>query len=85
MTDRDRLVLEPLEQLTIEQACQLCSVEVEFFHALVAEGVFDISRSTTVLLAPDLVRLRKAARLHLDLDVNPPGIALVLDLLELRQ
>lgn len=70
--------------LQLVDACHLCRVEVSFFEALVAEGVFSARVATAQLEPSELALLRKAARLHLDLGINPPGIALVLELLERR-
>lgn len=76
---------EVIGQVSIEEACQICHIEVEFFHALVDEGVFDISGEAPSLRDAQLARLKKASRLYNDLGVNPPGIALVLELLERAQ
>ena len=48
------------------------------------EGIFEFSSrdSSYWTLGPEqLAMLRKAARLHRDLGVNPPGIALALELM----
>ena len=76
---------EVLGQVSVEEACRICHVEVEFFYALVDEGVFDYGSEIITLRDAQLARLKKASRLYNDLGVNPPGIALVLELLERAQ
>ena len=73
---------EVIGQVSIEEACRICHVEVEFFYALVDEGVFESNDEIINLRDAQLARLKKASRLYHDLGVNPPGIALVLELLE---
>lgn len=75
---------ETLNGVNVEEACRICQVESELFHALVSEGIFEFSSRDSSYWRLDqtqLAMLKKAARLHRDLGVNPPGIALVLDLL----
>ncbi len=76
---------EVIRQIRVSEACELCEVDAAFFEALVAEGLFDaLSHQTEAdrfLQENEFGRLKKAARLHHDLGVNPPGIALVLELL----
>jgi chaperone modulatory protein CbpM len=79
---------ETIGVVSIEEACHICQVELELFHELVIEGVLEFSgrdSSYWVLDTQQLSTLKKAARLHRDLGVNPPGIALVLDLMRQRR
>lgn len=75
---------ETIGEVTITEACRICQIELDLFHDLVIEGVFEFSvpdSSSWLLDAGQLALLRKAARLHRDLGVNPPGIALALELM----
>jgi chaperone modulatory protein CbpM len=71
--------------LTVEELSRLCSVDRTFIVELVEEGVL----SVTELRAGEwrfagaaLRRARTAARLQRDLEINLPGVALVLQLME---
>lgn len=75
---------ETIGAVNVEEACRICQVELELFHEFVMEGVLEFSSrdsSYWVLDTQQLSTLKKAARLHRDLGVNPPGIALVLELM----
>jgi chaperone modulatory protein CbpM len=76
--------LEHLQIVTVTEACRICRVEIEFVRELVVEGVFEMpgdEPSSWQFDADQLAQLIKAARLARDLRVNPPGIALALELL----
>ena len=73
---------EEITRVGLHEACQLCHVEIEFLYALIEEGALETVGEEPILDRSQLARLRKAARLHHDLGVNPPGIALVLDLMD---
>ena len=73
---------EVIGDVSLGEACQLCHVEIEFIHALIEEGALEIAGDDPVLDRGQFARLRKAVRLHRDLGVNPPGIALALDLMD---
>ncbi|MFT7651714.1 MAG: chaperone modulatory protein CbpM [Candidatus Azotimanducaceae bacterium] len=75
--------VEALRRVSVSEACRLCQVEVQFFEALVDEGVFTVQTQSgqVFLKGAEFARLRKASRLFHDLGVNPPGIALALELL----
>ena len=75
---------DEMHAVGLEEACRICRIEIEFVHSLVMEGVFEnIKREpeTWYFDREGLAKLRKAARLHHDLKVNAPGIALILELL----
>ena len=80
---------ETISSVNVEEACRICRVDIDLFHELVVEGIFEFSSrdsSYWTLDSEQLAMLRKAARLHHDLGVNPPGIALALELMNaLRQ
>ena len=74
-----------LETITILEACRICRVEITFIEALVMEGVLEFESddpSSWIFDPAQLRSLSKAARLHTDLGVNTPGIAVILDLLD---
>jgi chaperone modulatory protein CbpM len=85
MTFIDGTVVEEDVHLTLVELCQACSAEEEYVLTWVVEGVL-----TPVGESPrdwrfggeSLRRARLALRLTRDLELNPPGVALALDLLD---
>ncbi|PKO83398.1 MAG: MerR family transcriptional regulator [Betaproteobacteria bacterium HGW-Betaproteobacteria-11] len=78
-------LLEEQTPLSLAELCRACSVQTEWVMALVAEGVLDPAgtepghwRFTSL----HLHRAGIARRLQHDLDINLPGIALALQLLD---
>lgn len=79
-----QLLDESLE-LEFEEFCRICHANEEFVVALVAEGVIEPrgeQREQWRFTGRSVRRTQVAIRLHQDLDVNLPGVALALDLLE---
>lgn len=79
-----QLLDESLE-LEFEEFCRICHASEEFVAALVAEGVIEPRGEERMLwrfTGRSVRRTQVAVRLHHDLDVNLPGVALALDLLE---
>jgi chaperone modulatory protein CbpM len=79
---------ERIGEVSTEEACRICHIEIEFVHSLVMEGVFEVESDdpSSWRFNPNaLADLRKATRLFHDLGVNPPGIALALELLKMLQ
>ena len=78
-------ILDERVELTLHDMAMRCAVETEFVITLVDEGVLE-PRGTRpdewYFNGQDLVRLRRALRLQQDLEVNLPGVALALELLE---
>ena len=78
-------VVEEEVQLTIVELSRACNTSAQQIELWVVEGVLEPSGRT-----PDewrfggrsLARMRLAMRLARDLDLNTPGVALTLDLLE---
>ncbi|TVP60054.1 MAG: hypothetical protein EA349_01910 [Halomonadaceae bacterium] len=72
--------------LTLHQLCRDGRVHAEFVLELVEYGVIQPRSGQTPgewrFAGDDLVRLQRALRLQRDLQVNLPGVALSLDLLE---
>ncbi len=70
---------------TLEELCVVCDVEADWVVDLIEFGVIDTNgrpRAEWQFAGLSVVRVAKAKRLERDLSLNPPGIALVLDLLE---
>jgi chaperone modulatory protein CbpM len=71
--------------LTVEELCRLCAVDRTYIVELVEEGVLSVTQvdATEWRFAGATVhRARKALRLQRDLEINLPGVALALELLE---
>lgn len=90
MTPRDlqalagELLDESLE-LDLESFCQLCHVEQAFVLEMVSEGVIDPAGEAEPewrFTGIEVRRAQIALRLTRELDVNLPGAALALDLLD---
>ncbi|MEJ2407378.1 MAG: chaperone modulator CbpM [Candidatus Thiodiazotropha sp.] len=78
-------ILDESIELTLNDLAQRCSVKTEFIVAMVYEGALEPSGKKPEewnFGGRDLIRLRRAVRLQQDLDVNLPGVALALELLE---
>jgi chaperone modulatory protein CbpM len=78
-------LLDDTLELELEELCRMCHANEEFVVALVAEGVIEprgASRTEWRFTGRSVRRTQVALRLHRDLDVNLPGVALALDLLE---
>lgn len=78
-------IVEEEVLLTLVELCQACNAEEEHVRAWVFEGVLEpIGESPQEwrFKGDSLRRARLAWRLSHDLDINPPGVALALDLLD---
>ena len=78
-------VVEEEIQFTLVQLCQACSATEEQLAALVFEGVLEPAGQRVEewrFAGSTLRRARVALRLTRDLEINPPGVALVLDMLD---
>jgi len=70
---------------TFDEMCLSCGVDADWVVELVEHGVIvpaGQSRSDWQFTSVSLVRIAKAKRLGRDLALNPPGVALALDLLD---
>jgi len=79
------VVVEEEIHLTLVELCQACSAEEEHVTAWVFEGVLEPvgdSPQDWRFGGESLRRARLALRLSRDLEINPPGVALALDLLD---
>ncbi|MDO8789588.1 MAG: chaperone modulator CbpM [Sulfuritalea sp.] len=78
-------VVEEEVRLTLVELCQACSAEEEHVLAWVFEGALEPvgeSPQDWRFTGDSLRRARLALRLTRDLEINPPGVALALDLLD---
>jgi chaperone modulatory protein CbpM len=79
------VVLDERVTFTLTEFCQACGVETELVVEMVREGVIEPAvedEREWRFYGPSLVRAQTALRLVRDLDVNWPGAALALDLLD---
>jgi len=78
-------IVEEQVHMTLLELCQACSAEREHVLAWVFEGVLEPvgeSPQDWRFGGESLRRARLALRLARDLEINPPGVALALDLLD---
>jgi chaperone modulatory protein CbpM len=79
-----QLLDESLE-VDLEELCRMCHASEDFVLELVAEGVIEPrgrERARWRFSGHSVIRTQVAVRLCEDLEVNLPGVALALDLLE---
>lgn len=79
-------MMDEFMQLTLRELCYDCQVNAEYVIELVEFGIVQPRKGRTpqewVFAGEDLVRVKKAERLRRDLEVNLPGVALSLELIE---
>ncbi|MGR8934252.1 MAG: chaperone modulator CbpM [Gammaproteobacteria bacterium] len=78
-------ILEEETELTLNELCRTYNVHAELIVELVEEGALEPSGkepATWIFTGSSLKRIRAAIRLHSDLGINPPGVALALQLLD---
>ena len=71
--------------LSIDELSRLCAVDRTYIVELVEEGVLNVVRVDTTewrFSGAALRRARTAVRLQRDLEINLPGVALALELME---
>ena len=81
---RGSIVEEEVTLTTIE-LCRACNASESHIELWVAEGVLQPSGATRAewrFTGRSLARMRVATRLTRDLEINSPGVALALDLLD---
>ena len=83
------VTIDEHSQLSMLELCRICGVQQDFVLGLVDEGVIEPGNAVSAnepqswLFSGICVqRTTTAFRLYRDLDVNLPGIALALDLLD---
>lgn len=78
-------VLDEQMRLSLEELCRLCRAEEDLVVEMVREGVVEVASTRHdrwVFSGAAVSRVRTAIRLQRDLDVNLPGAALALELLD---
>jgi len=78
-------ILDESIEMNLHDLAQRCEVETHIVIEMVEEGVLEPEGSRPEewqFRGPDLIRLHRALRLQQDLEVNLPGIALAMELLE---
>ena len=79
------IVLDEHVTFTLHEFCHACGVQTELVVEMVQEGVIEpaeMQEDEWQFHGHALVRARRALRLVRDLDVNWPGAALALDLMD---
>jgi chaperone modulatory protein CbpM len=86
MNDHVRaLLLDESAELTLTEICSACSVTEQFVVEIVAEGIVEPSgdgRAQWRFSGIAVTRIQRVIRLQREFEVNLPGAALALDLLE---
>lgn len=78
-------VLDEQMRLTLEDLCRLCRAEEHVVVEMVREGVVEVASTRHEhweFSGAAVTRVRTAMRLQHDLDVNLPGAALALELMD---
>ncbi len=78
-------ILDENLTLSLAELAQRGSVHIEIIIELVQEGVLEPQGEEPEqwrFSGPDLIRMRRALNLQRDLEINVPGIALALELLD---
>jgi chaperone modulatory protein CbpM len=78
-------IFEEYTVLSVDDLSRLCAVDKTYIVELVEEGVLsviEIEASEWRFPGAELRRARMALRLQRDLEINLPGVALALELLE---
>ncbi len=79
------VIFEEYAVLSVDELSRLCAVDQTYIVELVQEGVLSVIEMTASewrFSGAALRRARTALRLQRDLEINLPGVALALELLE---
>lgn len=79
------LILDERFEISFAEVCEALQAPAERLLELIEEGIVEVSGQNPYAWrfgARDFLRLRTAVRLQRDLGLNPPGAALVVELLE---
>jgi chaperone modulatory protein CbpM len=85
MSDKDVEILGNNHRYTLVEFCERCGLGQSTVMEWVEFGVIEPHQQTDEawqFTPTQLSRIEKARRLHQDLEINPAGLALALDLLE---
>ncbi len=78
-------LIETHHTVTLHELCSRCHTDAGFVEEMVSYGVIEPRGATQHewhFSVDDLLRVQRARRLQRDLELNAPGLALALDLLE---
>jgi chaperone modulatory protein CbpM len=78
-------IVDETVQYRLKEVCEVCGVHAEFVVEMVEAGIIKpkgAEPSTWRFSSLSIMRSRKALRLQRDLDINIPGVAVTLDLLD---
>ena len=78
-------VVEEEVELSLVELCRACDAEADLVTQLVAQGVLEprgAAPQAWVFVGASLQRTRLAVRLMRDLEINLPGAALAVDLMD---
>lgn len=79
------VVVDETLELTVDELCRSCAARRETILSMVEEGILDPVDRTGVswhFTGVSVKRAIRATRLHTELDLNMPGVALALDLMD---
>jgi len=78
------VIFEEYAKLSVDELSRLCAVDRTYIVELVEEGVLsvEVDAAGWRFSGAALRRARTALRLQRDLEINLPGVALALELLE---
>ena len=85
MTDTLQLIVDEDIRLDLDELGRSLRCDVELIVTLVYEGVLEPQGESPAdwrFAGTALQRARRAVRLARDLEINPPGVALVLELMD---
>lgn len=86
MTDPiSAMLLDESVELTLEELCAACRLSEDLVMDIVAEGIVEplgANRAQWRFSGVAVTRIQRVMRLQQEFDVNLPGAALALDLLE---
>jgi chaperone modulatory protein CbpM len=80
-------IVDDLSGCTVEELCQRIALERQFVEQCVEQGIAEVvgaSAADWIFTTSAILRIRKAWRLHRDLDIQVSNLALVLELLDER-
>lgn len=84
-TQLETELIETRHTVTLHEVCIRCHTDAGFVEEMVSYGVIEPrgpSQQEWRFSVDDLLRLQRARRLQRDLELNSPGLALALDLIE---
>jgi chaperone modulatory protein CbpM len=78
-------LLDEQRALTVAEFIRVCGVSVDQVNSMVAEGMLHprgAAPEQWVFCGVEIIRVRRAVRLQRDLELNLPGAALALELID---